>query len=64
MVSYRFIMMPCDDSKSIELNRIASYRFDQGDVEPIDHESVESNRIASHRFEQGDVESIDHDALR
>ena len=39
MVSYRFTM-PCDDSKSIESNRIASYRFDQGDVEPIDYDAL------------------------
>ena len=64
MTLNRLTMMLCDDSESIESNRITSYRFDQDDVEPIDHESVESNRIASHRFEQGDVESIDHDALR
>ena len=57
-------MMPCDDSKSIESNRIGSYRFDQGDVEPIDHDAIESNRIASYRFDQGNVELIDHDALR
>ena len=30
----RLTMMLCDDSKSIESNRIAWYRFDQGDVEP------------------------------
>ena len=40
MVSYRFTMMPCDDIKSIESNRIASYRFDQGDVEPFDHDAL------------------------
>ena len=40
MVSYRFTMMLCDDSESIESNRIASYRFDQGDVEPIDHDAL------------------------
>ena len=33
-------MMPCDDSKSIESNQIASYRFDQGDIEPIDHDAL------------------------
>ena len=40
MVSYRLTMTPCDDSKSIESNRIASYRFDQGDVELIDHDAL------------------------
>ena len=30
----------CDDSKSIESNRIASYRFDQGDVELIGHDAL------------------------
>ena len=34
----RLTMMPCDDSEPIESNRIASYRFDQDDVEPIDHD--------------------------
>ena len=40
MVSYQLTMMPCDDSKSIESNRIASNQFDQGDVEPIDHDAL------------------------
>ena len=40
MVSYRLTMMPCGDSKSIESNRIASYRFDQGDVEPLGHDAL------------------------
>ena len=40
MVLYRFTMMPCDDSKSTESNRIASYRLDQGDIEPIDHDAL------------------------
>ena len=33
-------MMLCDDSESIESNRIASYRFDQDDVEPIDNDAL------------------------
>ena len=36
----RLTMMLCDDSEPIESNRIASYRFDQGDVEPIDHDAL------------------------
>ena len=36
----RLTMMLCDDSESIESNRTASYRFDQGDVEPIDHDAL------------------------
>ena len=36
----RLTMMLCDDSESIESNRIASYRFDQDDVEPIDHDAL------------------------
>ena len=36
----RLTMMLCDDSESIKWNRIASYRFDQGDVEPIDHDAL------------------------
>ena len=70
MTLNRLTMMLCDDSESIESNQFASYRFDQGDVEPIDcmmlcddSESTESNRIASYRFDQDGVELIDHDAL-
>ena len=40
MVSYQFTMMPCDDSKSIQSNRTASYQFDQDDIEPIDHDAL------------------------
>ena len=36
----RLTMMLCDDSESIESNRIASYRFDQGNVELIDHDAL------------------------
>ena len=36
----RLTMMLCDDSESIESNQIASYRFDQDDVEPIDHDAL------------------------
>ena len=36
----RLTMMLCDDSESIESNRTALYRFDQGDVEPIDHDAL------------------------
>ena len=36
----RLTMMLCDDGESIESNRIASYRFDQDDVEPIDHDAL------------------------
>ena len=36
----RLTMMLCDDSESIESNRIASYRFDQDDIEPIDHDAL------------------------
>ena len=38
----RLTMMLCDDSEPIESNRIASHRFEQGDVEPIDHEALRS----------------------
>ena len=38
----RLTMMLCDDSVSVESNRIASHRFEQGDVEPIDHEALRS----------------------
>ena len=40
MVLYQFTMMLCDDSKSIESKRIASYRFDLGDIELIDHDAL------------------------
>ena len=36
----RLAMMLCDDSVLIESNRIASHRFEQGDVEPIDHDAL------------------------
>ena len=36
----RLTMMLCNDSESIELNRIASYRFNQDDVELIDHDAL------------------------
>ena len=36
----RLTMMLCDDSVSIESNRISSHRFKQGDVEPIDHDAL------------------------
>ena len=36
----RLTMMLCDDSESIESNRIASHRFEQGDVESIDHDAL------------------------
>ena len=35
-------MMLCDDSVPIESSRIASHRFEQGEVEPIDHEALRS----------------------
>ena len=69
MVSYRFTMMPCDDSKSIESNRIASYSIEVTLNRLTmmlcdDSESIESNRIKSYRFDQDDIELSDHDALR
>ena len=70
MVSYRFAMMPCDDSKSIESNRIARIDSIKVTLNRLtmmlcdDSESIESNRIASYRFDQDDVEPIIHDALR
>ena len=36
----RLTLRLCDDSEFIESNRIVSYRFDQGDVEPIDLEAL------------------------
>ena len=36
----RLTLRLCDDSELIESNRIVSYRFDQGDVEPIDHDAL------------------------
>ena len=36
----RLTMMLWDDSESVESNRIASYRFNQDDVEPIDHDAL------------------------
>ena len=41
MTLNRLTIMLCDDSESIESNRIASYRFDHGDVEPIDHDALQ-----------------------
>ena len=35
-------IMLCDDSESIESNRIAFHRLEQGDIEPIDHEALRS----------------------
>ena len=37
----RLTMMLGDDSESIESNRIASYRFDQDNVELIDHDALQ-----------------------
>ena len=34
-------MMLCDNSQSIESSRIASYRFEQDDVELIDHDALQ-----------------------
>ena len=42
MTLNRLTMMLCNDSESIESNRIASHRFEQGDIEPIDHEALRS----------------------
>ena len=36
----RLTMMLCDDSVPIESNRIASHRFEQGDIELIDHDAL------------------------
>ena len=36
----RLTMMLCDDSESVESNRIASHRFEQGDIESIDHDAL------------------------
>ena len=40
MTLNRLTMMLCDDSESVESNRIASHRFEQGDVESIDHDAL------------------------
>ena len=50
MISYRLTMIPCDDSTSIELNRIASYSI-KVTLNRLtmmlcdDSASIESNRI-------------------
>ena len=44
----RLTMMLCDDSVAIESNRIASHRFKQGDVEPIDHEKHHGQSVQCH----------------
>ena len=36
----RLTMMLCNDSVSIELNRISSHRFEQGDVDSIDRDAL------------------------
>ena len=36
----RLTVMLCDDSESVESNPIASHRFEQGDVEWIDHDPL------------------------
>ena len=33
-------MMLYDDSESVESNQTASHRFDQDDIEPIDHDAL------------------------
>ena len=38
MTLNRLTMMLCDDSVSIESNQISLNQFEQGDVEPIDHD--------------------------
>ena len=40
MTLNRKTMMLYDDSKSIELNQIALYQFDQDDIEPKDHDAL------------------------
>ena len=40
MTLNRLTMMLCDDSESVELNRISSHRFEKGDVELIDHDAL------------------------
>ena len=40
MTLNRLTMMLCDDSESVESNRIASHRFEQGDIESIDHDAL------------------------
>ena len=40
MTLIRLTIMLCDNSESIESDRIASYRFDQDDTEPIDHDAL------------------------
>ena len=36
----RLTMMLCDHNESVESDRIASHRFEQGDVESIDHDAL------------------------
>ena len=63
-------MMLCDDSVSIESNRISSHHSNKVTLNSLtmilcdDSVSIESNQISLHQFEQGDVEPIDHDALQ
>ena len=40
MTLNRLTMMLCDDSESVESNRIASHQFEQGDIESIDHDAL------------------------
>ena len=40
MTLNRLTMMLCDDGESIESNRTASHRFEQRDVESIDHDAL------------------------
>ena len=40
MTLNRLTMMLCVDSESVESNQIASHRFEQGDVESIDHDAL------------------------
>ena len=40
MTLTRLTMMLCDDSGSVESNRTESDRFEQGDVESIDHDAL------------------------
>ena len=37
----RLTMMLCDCSELIELNQIVSHRFEQADVESIDHDALQ-----------------------
>ena len=40
MTLNRLTIMLCDDSESVESNQTASHRFEQGDVESIDHDAL------------------------